>query len=46
MRGLKAEAKDYLRSQGIKTIAPDAGVRKLALARTIDVVKAAVKVGW
>ena len=24
----------------------DAGVRKLALARTIDVVKAAVKAGW
>jgi len=46
MRGLKARAKDYLRSQGIKTIATDAGVRKLALARTIDVVKAAVKAGW
>lgn len=44
--GLKAQAKRYLRSHGVKEIKTDTGVRKLANAKTIDLVKIATQMGW
>lgn len=46
MRGLKASAKAFLKANRVSVIPTDAGNKKLSNARTIDVVKAALKHGW
>lgn len=44
--GLKAQAKKFLRSKGVKEIKTDTGVRKLDNAKTIYLIKEAVALGW
>ena len=44
--GLKAQAKQFLRSKGIKEVKTDTGVRKLDNAKTIYLVKEATVLGW
>lgn len=47
MNGLKAKAKKYLKSKGIKTIRLDnSALLKLQNAKTSDVVKVAIKNGF
>ncbi len=46
MLGMKASAKKFLKSKGIKTIDKEGTLVKLQNAKTVDVVKAAIAKGF
>lgn len=47
LSGLKAQAKTYLKSKGIKKIVTSTGSQiSLSQARTVDLIKTAIANGW